>query len=160
MPNSPAVESNVSRWVRTIGRVLLGLFLAFAGTGHLTVLRQEFHAQVPPWFPPDADFVVIASGVVEITLGLALILAPRRVRPYVGWIVAAFFVAVFPGNISQYVTGTSAFGLNTDTTRLVRLFFQPLLVAWALWSTGAWRAWRASRSKGVPAEPVASNPAA
>ena len=128
------------------GRILLGLFLALAGTGHLTVLRQEFHAQVPPWIPLDADFVVVVSGVVEITLGLALIVAPRRVRPLVGWVVAAFFVAVFPGNISQYVTGTSAFGLNSDTARLVRLFFQPLLVAWALWSTGAWRAWRQTLS--------------
>jgi uncharacterized membrane protein len=124
------------------GRVLLGLFLAFAGTGHLTVLRQEFHAQVPPWFPLDPDFVVVASGVVEITLGLALVVTPRRGRPFLGWVVAGFFVAVFPGNISQYVTGTSAFGLTSDTARLVRLFFQPLLVAWALWSTGAWRAWR------------------
>lgn len=142
VPTTPAVESPLSRWVRVAGRVLLGLFLAFAGTGHLTVLRQEFHAQVPPWIPLDPDVVVVASGVVEITLGLALIVAPRRVRPLVGWVVAAFFVAVFPGNISQYVTGTSAFGLTSDTARLVRLFFQPLLVAWALWSTGAWRAWR------------------
>ncbi len=151
VPTTPAVESSFSRWVRLSGRVLLGLFLAFAGTGHLTVLRQEFHAQVPPWIPLDPDFVVVASGVVEVLLGLALIVAPRCVRPYVGWVVAAFFVAVFPGNISQYVTGTSAFGLTSDTSRLVRLFFQPLLVAWALWSTGAWRAWRARRTSRVPA---------
>lgn len=145
------------------GRVLLGLFLAFAGTGHLTVLRQEFQAQVPPWIPFAADFVVVASGVVEVTLGLALIVAPRRVRPLVGWVVAAFFVAVFPGNISQYVTGTSAFGLTSDTARLVRLFFQPLLVAWALWATGAWRAWRRSVQRGVglglaPGEEIDAEP--
>jgi uncharacterized membrane protein len=127
----------------------LGLFLASAGTGHLTTLRQEFRAQVPPWFPVDPDVVVVASGVVEITLGLALIAAPRRVRPLVGWVVAAFFVAVFPGNISQYVTRTSAFGLNTDATRFVRLLFQPLLVAWALGSTGAWRWWRLRGERSV-----------
>ena len=144
-----AVESTTSRWVRRGGRLLLGLFLAAAGTGHLTVLRREFHAQVPPWFPLDPDFVVVASGVVEITLGLALIATPRRVRPLVGWVVAAFFVAVFPGNISQYVTRTSAFGLNTDTARLVRLFFQPLLVVWALWSTGAWQWWREKAGRSV-----------
>lgn len=132
-----------------VGRLLLGLFLASAGLGHLTVLRQEFHAQVPPWFPVDPDVVVVASGVVEIALGLALIAAPRRIRPLVGWVVAAFFVAVFPGNISQYMTGTSAFGLTTDTARLVRLLFQPLLLVWALWSTGAWRAWRQRAGRSV-----------
>jgi uncharacterized membrane protein len=55
-------------------------------------------------------------------------------------------VAIFPGNLSQYATRTDAFGLDTDTKRLVRLPFQPLLVAWALWSTGAWRSWRAARA--------------
>jgi uncharacterized membrane protein len=91
-----------------------------------------------------ADFVVVASGVVEIALGLALV-GLWKYRVQVGWVVAAFFVAIFPGNISQYVNGVDAFGLDSDTSRLVRLFFQPLLVAWALWSTGAWRARRAKR---------------
>lgn len=129
--------------VRTAGRLLLGAFLASAGVGHLTVLREEFQAQVPQWIPLDPDFVVLASGVVEIGLGAALILAPRALRPVVGWATAAFFVAIFPGNIAQYTSGTDAFGLDSDNARLVRLFFQPVLVAWALWATGAWRAWRA-----------------
>lgn len=105
----------------------------------MTALRQEFQAQVPAWVPLDPDFVVLASGVVEIGLGATLIFAPLKFRPVVGWTTAAFFVAIFPGNISQYVTGTDAFGLDTDRDRFVRLFFQPVLVAWALWSTGAWR---------------------
>jgi uncharacterized membrane protein len=104
--------------------------------GHLTFGREEFQAQVPPWLPLNADFVVLASGVVEITLGVSLLVA-RRYRRQVGWITAAFFVAIFPGNISQYLTHTDAFGLDTDTARLTRLFFQPLLVLWALWATGA-----------------------
>lgn len=128
--------------VRTVGRWTLGAALLGAGTGHLTSLREEFQAQVPTWVPLDADFVVVASGVVELGLGATLILAPRALRPAVGWVAAAFFVAIFPGNISQHVTGTAAFGLDTDRDRLIRLFFQPVLVAWALWSTGAWRAWR------------------
>ena len=130
---------------RTVGRILLGAFLAFAGTAHLTFSRQEFRAQVPPWLPLDPDLVVVASGIVEIGLGAALLLARRRPGP-VGWVVAAFFVAVFPGNISQYLTGTDGFGLDTDTARAARLAFQPLLVAWALWSTGAWRAVRTGRA--------------
>lgn len=124
-----------------IARVILGTFLTLAGIGHLTTMRTEFQAQVPTWVPLDKDFVVLASGVVEVALGVALVLAVRW-RVQVGWVVAAFFVAIFPGNISQYVTGTDAFGLNTDTSRFIRLFFQPVLVAWALWSTGAWTAWR------------------
>ena len=131
---------------RIIGRVVLGGFLLSAGLGHLGPLREEFQAQVPTWLPLDPDFVVVASGVVEVTLGVALI-ALNRYRVAVGWTAAAFFVAIFPGNISQYVTRTDAFGLTSDGARLVRLFFQPALVAWALWSTGAWRVWRAARRR-------------
>jgi len=144
-PSSPGPSS----LPRTIARVVLGVFLLFTGIGHLTTQREAFQAQVPTWVPLDPDFVVVASGVVEIALGLALIALPRY-RVAIGWIVAAFFVAVFPGNISQYVTGTDAFGLDTDRERLIRLFFQPLLVVWALWSTGAWAAWRASRTRADP----------
>ena len=120
---------------------MLGLALGYAGIGHLTNNRQEFQAQVPNLLKDYADFVVVASGFVEIALGLALV-GLWRYRVQVGWIVAAFFVAVFPGNISQYLNGVDAFGLDSDTSRLVRLFFQPLLVVWALWSTGAWISWR------------------
>jgi Predicted membrane protein len=131
---------------RDVARWLLGTALVLAGTGHLTFQREEFQAQVPDWFPVEADLVVVLSGVVEIVLGLALVLLSRH-RVLVGWVVAAFFVVIFPGNIAQFVEGTDAFGLDTDAQRFVRLFFQPVLVAWALWSTGAWRAWR-SRSSG------------
>lgn len=123
---------------RTLSRALLGLLLLSAGIGHLTVLRQEFQAQVPQWFPMDPDLVVLLSGAVEITLGVALIFWSKG-RIVVGLAAAAFFIAVFPGNIGQYVEHTNAFGLDTDTKRLVRLFFQPVLVLWALWSTAAWR---------------------
>jgi len=127
--------------VRKAFQALLGLALGYAGIGHLTTSRQEFQAQVPTVFADIADFVVVASGVVEIVLGLALV-GLWKYRVQVGWVVAAFFVAIFPGNISQYVNGVDAFGLDSDTSRLVRLFFQPLLVVWALWSTRAWGSWR------------------
>lgn len=127
---------------RTIARWLLGAGLLFAGIGHLTFARQSFVAQVPDWLPLPVDVVVVASGIVEIALGLSLIVLARW-QTVIGWIVAAFFVAVFPGNIHQFVSGTDAFGLDTDLARGIRLLFQPLLVIWALWSTGAWRAWRA-----------------
>jgi uncharacterized membrane protein len=123
--------------IRFTTRLLLGAALVFAGTAHLTFARASFQAQVPAWLPIDADFVVIASGQVEIALGLALILVSKR-KQWVGIAVALFFVAVFPGNISQWLTGTSAFGLDTDQARFSRRFFQPLLVFWAIWSTDAW----------------------
>lgn len=131
---------------RRVAAVALGSFLAFAGASHLTFARQEFQAQVPEWVPVDDDVVVLLSGVAEISLGAALILLRKRRVP-AGWAAAAFFVAIFPGNISQYVTHTDAFGLDTDGKRLGRLFFQPLLVIWALWSTGAWKALRAAAKK-------------
>jgi uncharacterized membrane protein len=120
--------------VRNAGQILLGAALIYAGITHLTTSRIEFQAQVPSWVPLSADFVVLASGVVEICLGIAL--TSLQYRRYVGWITAAFFIAIFPGNISQYVNGIDAFGLDTDQARLIRLFFQPLLVLWALWATG------------------------
>ncbi|MFM2412308.1 MAG: hypothetical protein RLZZ587_641 [Actinomycetota bacterium] len=127
--------------IRAIARIVLGSALAFAGTSHLTTARETFQAQVPTWLPLDPDFVVIASGVVEIALGVALIALPRLQR-WVGLIVALFFIAIFPGNINQFVNGIDAFGLDTDSARFIRLFFQPLLVLWALWSTRAWGVWR------------------
>ena len=132
--------------LRRLARLLLGGALVFAGVGHLGPGRQEFQAQVPDWLPLDADFVVIASGIVEIALGLGLLFL-RRYRIQVGWLTAAFFIAIFPGNVSQWLNGIDAFGLETDQARLTRLFFQPLLVIWALWSTGAWRNWRRPAAK-------------
>jgi uncharacterized membrane protein len=127
--------------VARLPQMVLGFALANAGIGHLTTSRQEFQAQVPTLFKDYADFVVLASGVVEIALGVGLI-ALWKYRVQIGWLVAAFFVAIFWGNISQYINGVDAFGLNSDRARLIRLFFQPLLVIWALGGTGAWRAWR------------------
>lgn len=137
------VEEAPASRLRTFKRVLLGGFLVFAGITHLTVAREEFTAQVPKsvtkHLPVTTDQVVLASGVAEIALGLSLLFARRAQRPTVGWVAAAFFTAVFPGNIAQFVHRRDAFGLDTDKKRFVRLFFQPVLVAWSLYSTGAWR---------------------
>jgi uncharacterized membrane protein len=130
--------------LRTALQITLGAALTYAGITHLTSSRHEFQAQVPTILQSQADFVVIASGVVEILLGLSLILLIKY-RTHIGWITAAFFIAIFPGNISQYINGTDAFGLNTDLARAIRLLFQPLLVIWALWSTGAWTSYRTKK---------------
>lgn len=124
--------------VQTTGRIVLGVFLMLAGTGHLTWSRIEFQAQVPPWVPLNADLVVILSGIVEIVLGASLLFLVKY-RFQVGWIVALFFVLVFPGNIAQLTEHRDAFGLNSDLARWIRLPFQFVLIFIALWSTGAWR---------------------
>lgn len=122
--------------LRTGTRLLLGTAMIGAGVGHLTTQREEFQAQVPDWFPIDHDLTVLGSGVAEIGLGAGLLLAPARHRRTAGRALAAFYVAIFPGNIAQWVEGTDAFGLDTDRLRLVRLFFQPALVGAALYAGG------------------------
>ena len=123
---------------RTAARLLLGTAMVGAGILHLTTQRHEFQAQVPDWFPLDEDLTVLGSGVAEIALGASFVAFPRQ-RRLIGGLLAAFFVVIFPGNIAQYVEGTDAFGLDTDTKRLVRLFFQPVLVLWALFGGGWFR---------------------
>jgi len=121
--------------IRKATQILLGATLIYTGTLHLTSSRMEFQAQVPPWVPFSPDFVVLASGVVEIALGLSLISLQKRRE--VGIATALFFIAIFPGNISQFVNHIDAFGLDSDRARAIRLLFQPLLVLCALWSTTA-----------------------
>ena len=124
--------------VRSAARVVLGAALIIAGLGHLTFARNDFQAQVPDWVGIDKNVVVILSGLVEIVLGSALIVVRRhRRRSLLGLVVGLFFVAVFLGNLSQFIDGHDAFGLNSDTARRNRLFFQLVLVAWAWWSTNA-----------------------
>jgi len=126
---------------QTTVRTILGLFLIFTGTGHLSFQRSNFLAQVPEWLPIQPDMVVLLSGGIEILLGVGLVFLPKQ-RTSVGWLVTLFLVAVFPGNIAQLVNHKDAFGLNSDLLRWIRLPFQPLLIVLVLWSTGAWATWR------------------
>lgn len=118
--------------------------MIYAGFSHLTFNRIEFQSQVPDWVPFSKDLVVILSGIVEMILGLTLLFWKKQ-RVNIGWLLALFFVLIFPGNVAQYLEGKDGFVLNTDRARLIRLFFQPVLIAWALWSSGAWKAWRISK---------------
>lgn len=125
-------------FIKRLLQLILGAFLTSAGLSHLGSNRQAFQAQVPTWLPIDADFVVIASGLVEIALGITLITTVfifTKYRKVIGLATAIFFVLIFPGNINQYVNGIDAFGLDADQKRLIRLLFQPPLVMWALWAS-------------------------
>ena len=121
---------------QNVFRIILGLFMLLAAIGHLSFQRAEFQSQVPDWVPMNKDLVVILSGIVEGAFGLAMLLYKSK-RVWVGIALAVFFILIFPGNIGQYLNKIDAFGLDTASARLTRLFFQPLLVLWALWSTGA-----------------------
>ncbi|UKK49434.1 hypothetical protein L6475_05725 [Prevotella sp. E9-3] len=132
------------KYVKLFFRLLLGIFMTYAGFSHLTIARQEFVAQVPVWmqFTPEfTDFVVLASGVVEIALGLGMLFLWKK-KAIVGALLALFYVLIFPGNINQYVNHIDAFGLDTDQARFIRLFFQPVLIFLALWSTGGMKYWK------------------
>ena len=141
------LNNNMNKLLKTtltqnIFRILLAIFMVYAGFSHLTFNRIDFQAQVPDWVPFSKDLVVLLSGIVEMVLGLGLAFWKNE-RARFGWSLALFFILVFPGNISQYLDGKDAFGvLDSDGARLRRLFFQPVLIAWALWSSGAWKAWR------------------
>ncbi|MEP6948480.1 MAG: hypothetical protein ABI863_04375 [Ginsengibacter sp.] len=126
--------TSANKTIKKSSRLLLGAFLFAAGVGHLTFLRKDFQAQVPDWVPLPVDDTVVYSGIAEMALGASLIVAGKN-KNIVGKIAAVFFTAVFPGNIAQYKHHRSAFGLNTDGKRLARLFFQPVLIYWALKST-------------------------
>ncbi|MCO8274322.1 hypothetical protein M1L60_27350 [Actinoplanes sp. TRM 88003] len=132
------IERKEAAMWRAAGQVLLGAVLLFTGTGHLTFARTEFQAQVPAWIPIDENVVVIASGVVELLLALALLATWRQpARAVVGALTAVFFVAILPGNIAQFTEHQNGFGLDTDAARAIRLLFQPVLVVWALVVTSA-----------------------
>ena len=127
---------------QNVFRILLAAFMVYAGFSHLTFNRVDFQAQVPDWLPLSKDLVVILSGIVEMVLGLGLALWKNQ-RAQFGWALALFFILVFPGNIAQYLEGKDAFGvLDSDGARLRRLFFQPVLIIWAIWSAGSWKTWR------------------
>lgn len=130
------MENIKTNLVQNILRVILGLFMILAAIAHFTFQRAEFQAQVPNWMPVSKDAIVVLSGLAEISLGLAMIFWTRQ-KVKVGIALALFYVIIFPGNIAQYLNHTDAFGLNSDRARLIRLFFQPVLIIWALWSTGA-----------------------
>jgi uncharacterized membrane protein len=120
----------IARWTLAVGLGVMGV-LHFAQT-------RGFRGLIPEWATRvtrlDKDAIVLASGAAEITLAVGLIALPKE-RTRIGWATAALFMAVFPGNVHQWRTGRSTPGLDTGTKRLVRLFLQPVLIAWALWST-------------------------
>ena len=130
-PASPPLGQQIARWVAGAG-------MTVAGVSHLTFARKGFQAQVPNWAKTDwldTDDIVLVSGAVEIALGLGLLILPKE-RRRMAALTTVVLVAVFPGNIAQYVHHRDGLGLDTDRKRLVRLFTEPLMWATALHAGG------------------------
>ena len=137
------MESNIKLMkttiIQNIFRVLLGSIMLYIGIAHLSFRRIEFQAQVPTWLTTNEgmmDLVVLISGYIEIAFGILMILG-GKLKIKTGIALGIFYVLIFPGNINQYINEIDSLRLDSDNKRLIRLFFQPLLVLWAFWSTGA-----------------------
>ena len=137
------MESNIKLMkttiIQNIFRVLLGSIMLYIGIAHLSFRRIEFQAQVPTWLTTNEgmmDLIVLISGYIEIAFGILMILG-GKLKVKTGIALGIFYVLIFPGNINQYINEIDSLRLDSDNKRLIRLFFQPLLVLWAFWSTGA-----------------------
>ena len=137
------MESNIKLMkttiIQNIFRILLGSIMLYIGIAHLSFKRIEFQAQVPTWLTTNEgmmDLVVLISGYIEIAFGILMILG-GKLKIKTGIALGIFYVLIFPGNINQYINEIDSLRLDSDNKRLIRLFFQPLLVLWAFWSTGA-----------------------
>ncbi|MBX7180691.1 MAG: hypothetical protein K1X82_01165 [Bacteroidia bacterium] len=139
-------QLSISLFVKNLARLILACFILFAGIGHLSFFRQEFQAEVPTWLPFDKDWVVLVSGWMELFIGFGMLFLPK-LRPYFGIGLAIFLILVFPGNINQYYYDINAFGLDTESKRLIRLLFQPILIYWALWSMDSFNLIKKIKSK-------------
>ena len=127
--------------IQNIFRILLGLIMLYIGIAHLSFKRIEFQAQVPTWLATDEgmmDLVVLISGYIEIAFGILMIIG-GKLKVKTGIALGIFYILIFPGNINQYINEIDSLTLDSDYKRLIRLFFQPLLVLWAFWSSGALR---------------------
>ena len=114
--------------IRALARWILALALGAIGIVHF-VSTRGFRVVVPDWATKatrlDKDAIVIASGAAEVALAVGLLALPKE-RRRMGFATAAFFVAVFPGNVHQWRTRRSTPGLDTEARRFGRLFLQPV----------------------------------
>ena len=125
--------------IQNIFSVLLGSIMLYIGIAHLSFRRIEFQAQVPTWLTTNEgmmDLVVLISGYIEIAFGILMILG-GKLKVKTGIALGVFYILIFPGNINQYINEIDSLRLDSENKRLIRLFFQPLLVLWAFWSSGA-----------------------
>jgi uncharacterized membrane protein len=118
--------------VRDHARRGLAIAMAVAGVFHL-VQPDPFVQHLPDWVA-GREALVFLTGLAEIALGAAL-LGPRAWRSNAGRLLAAYLVAVFPANVYVAVAAVDVDGQPGGPYPWIRLPFQALFVAWALWST-------------------------
>ncbi|MGB6329063.1 MAG: MauE/DoxX family redox-associated membrane protein [Halarcobacter sp.] len=107
-------------------KYLLGILLVFGGVAHFT--KTEFYLKAMPSYLPFHEFIVYASGVLEVVLGVLLVISKTTRKAAIGIII--LFIAIFPANINMYLNHTD-FPEMSETALLIRLPIQLILIAWA-----------------------------
>jgi uncharacterized membrane protein len=125
------------------GRVALAVMLFVTASAHFFD-RASLVAMVPSFVPARAA-LVYATGAAELLFAVALLARPR---PWLGWVLAAFFVALLPANVYSALAGVGLGGHGPGYL-LFRVPLQLLFIAWALIATKAVR-WPRGRHRGAP----------
>ena len=107
-------------------KFLLGFLLVIGGIAHFN--NTEFYIKAMPSFLPFGEFIVYASGVIEILLGLLLVIS--KTSRNAAFAIIVLFIAIFPANVNMYLNH-SDFPEMSETALLIRLPIQLLLIGWA-----------------------------
>lgn len=118
--------------LREAARLGMSAAMVVAGIAHW-VRPLPFLQHLPPWVPAPEPLISV-TGAAEVALGLALLL-PQPWRWRTGMALAAYLVAVFPGNVYVAVAGVDVDGQPGGIYPWLRLPFQVIFIAWAVWST-------------------------
>ena len=123
------------------GRLALSAMLVVTGVTHFTA-TEALVAMVPPVLPAPGA-LVYATGVAELVFAVLLLVRPT---PALGWILAAFFLALLPANI---YSAWEEVGLGGHGAAYLwfRVPLQLLFLVWAVYFTRDGRAKHGSRMK-------------
>lgn len=111
-------------------RVILAAVMISVGMLHL--VKPDGFLKIVPHFLPAPLALVIVSGVFEILGGVGLLVPVAR-RPASLGLIALYF-AVFPANLNMALNDIQPAASHVPIALLwLRLPFQIVFIAWALW---------------------------
>jgi uncharacterized membrane protein len=128
------MEQSNQEKARAVMRWLMAAFYIAAGTGHL--IRPEAFLPIVPDFVPLPRETILITGLCELAGAVAL-LTPR-LRKLAGIMLALYALGVWPANIKHALEGIDLPPIpDTWWYHGPRLAFQPVLMWWALFCSGA-----------------------